>query len=435
MAATNRPRIASFAAPTLIVLGLVAGLWSIYQWFELVKARTGGEISCSISETLDCAQVWEAPVAKAVHALTGVPVAGWGVVWGLVALAAGWRLRRARSREQAAPGAIAAARLVAITGVLACVGLLAVSAQLGVLCPTCLATYVLVGAYAAVAFFGTKVGELPNLQALDLRWVLGPVVLGWLLALGPGLHTPTGASVVEAEKGEDEAFDPDAQLAALVSKASPMEVGKIVEIIRRVATSTVAPPEPRRRIGSAKASVHLTDFSDVRCGHCRNLVEVLHFAREKMPHRFSEDARYFPLAPGCNPLLSPEGSDPSGVRCFGAKVLLCFEQHPKYEEFRALVFQNQASLDAEMVGRLATKVLGVSEAEVAACGSSSDIDATLAADIELAQRYGLRGTPLVLANGVEIPGNPKLVYALLLSGADPDHAVFRNAIRTEKRQP
>ena len=46
----------------------------------------GGTPFCAASGSDGCAALWDAPFALAAHRLTGVPIAGWGVVWGLTAL-------------------------------------------------------------------------------------------------------------------------------------------------------------------------------------------------------------------------------------------------------------------------------------------------------------------------------------------------------------
>src|SRR5687767_9061603 len=71
----------------LVLLGLAlaeVGL-SIFQWNELLTLRAGGTTSCGINATVNCETVWNSAFASRMHGLTGLPVAGLGVVWGLVA--------------------------------------------------------------------------------------------------------------------------------------------------------------------------------------------------------------------------------------------------------------------------------------------------------------------------------------------------------------
>jgi hypothetical protein len=64
-------------------IALVHTAWALFQWYELIVARRGGDIVCVGGG--HCAEVWSSPFATAVHARTGMPVAAWGVVWGIAA--------------------------------------------------------------------------------------------------------------------------------------------------------------------------------------------------------------------------------------------------------------------------------------------------------------------------------------------------------------
>lgn len=427
MATATEARVSVSAALALAALGLLEGLWSVYQWVELSRALDGADLSCSVSETVDCARVWAAPSAKAIHELTGVPVAGWGVVWGLAALVAGLRVYWARRRGVAVGAAVWGARMVAIGGVVAVVFLFAVSAQMGVFCPTCVGTYGIVGAYVGVAVFGARAPRPAELAGTDLLPVVVTVVVGWLIVLYPGLRTPTGSGGLDADAGTESA---EAALRRVTNELPPNVVSEIRRMMRTVATST-AGPTPRRRIGPAQAPLRLTDFSDVLCGHCKNLVEVLHTVRARYPGRFSEDARYFPLAAKCNPLIERGREHPSdATRCFATRALLCVEDHPSYAEFRMALFEAQRSLSVERVRALASEILGVSAAELDGCQTSKAVEAKLTADVALANQYGLRGTPLLLVNGVEVPNHQVVVLTMLLAGGDPDHPVLVDASGT-----
>ena len=77
----------------LIALALLALALGLYQWIELIQIRTGGPAPlCSLSETINCAAVWNSPLAKTIHDVTGIPFAGWGVAWSLIVLLIGIEL-------------------------------------------------------------------------------------------------------------------------------------------------------------------------------------------------------------------------------------------------------------------------------------------------------------------------------------------------------
>ena len=73
----------------IILLGaaLLAIALGVYQWIELVQIRSGATSPlCSVSETIDCAAVWNSPLANAIHGKTGIPLAGWGIAWAAIVL-------------------------------------------------------------------------------------------------------------------------------------------------------------------------------------------------------------------------------------------------------------------------------------------------------------------------------------------------------------
>src|SRR5258707_783043 len=87
-------------------IALVHTGWALFQWYELVVSRSGGEIICGPGGG-HCAEVWDSPFASAVHARTGLPVAAWGGAWSIAALAlplvAPLRIARRRVAEPRAP--------------------------------------------------------------------------------------------------------------------------------------------------------------------------------------------------------------------------------------------------------------------------------------------------------------------------------------------
>jgi serine/threonine-protein kinase len=120
---------------TLLGLGLAEVCLSIFQWVELRTVEAGGTAVCSINATVNCETVWTSPFAQRLSALTGLPVAGLGVVWGLAAaVCAGSLLWRARSDRPLRP-AVLPIRTVGVIAALACITLVAGSISAGALCP------------------------------------------------------------------------------------------------------------------------------------------------------------------------------------------------------------------------------------------------------------------------------------------------------------
>src|SRR3972149_6574855 len=69
----------------LIVLGGLSALLSVFLWGQLLLGRQGGLAVCGPGASTASAPVWTPPFASAVHRVGGVPFAGWGLVWSLVA--------------------------------------------------------------------------------------------------------------------------------------------------------------------------------------------------------------------------------------------------------------------------------------------------------------------------------------------------------------
>lgn len=178
----------------LAALGLLSALLSGFLWRQLLVARAGGTPVCGFGDEGACGALWDSGFASAVHETTGVPVAGWGLVWGIVALAlpllalAVGRARDGGHRSEAAVRA--GVEWVALGGLVATVVLAGVSVTQGIFCAGCVGTYVLALAYFAAAWMGLGGGLLPQPLGPGLGTALGATVLAFLVLLIPGLRTP-----------------------------------------------------------------------------------------------------------------------------------------------------------------------------------------------------------------------------------------------------
>ena len=443
----------AWSLASLSATAAVCGLLAVYQWMELLG---DGSSFCSINEVLNCSAVWQAPLAKQWQALTGVPVAGWGLLWALLALMAGvWAVgARLQRGDGAAPAA--AVQLVAVAGVVTAILLGGYSLSLGQICLTCWTTYALVGAYAGLAWFlsGPVFPSRPDgraLQAAALPLAIAGVVafvgLRW-----PGAHTPIpGEALVEVtapvrasrtgpnDRPLDAPSDARSDSMSEAGKAPQSAVGEYLstlpETVRRnvlqgleayrVAERPALPDlGPRPYLGAAAAPIRITDFSDLRCPHCASLARAMEQIARQIPKeavRF--ESRYFPLDAECNPRLS--GSDGTHVRCTAAKTLICSQDHERYEELRQRMFRAQSTLTVARVRELATEVLGRSVVTgLDDCLASEDTKAKLAEDIDYAARFDIRGTPMVVMNGRQVLAYPPLLLALVLADGDPNHAAF-----------
>jgi hypothetical protein len=101
----------------LVVLGTLSALWSVVLWEELVRVRSGGGSFCGLGGKFDCSAVWNGAFASTVHKLTALPIAGWGLVWSVVAffLPLAALLRRAENKP--IDPLVSAVRLTGLAGI------------------------------------------------------------------------------------------------------------------------------------------------------------------------------------------------------------------------------------------------------------------------------------------------------------------------------
>lgn len=420
-------------------LGALSALWSLFLWAELVRSRSGGGSFCGSGGKLDCTAVWNGALASAVHRLTGLPVAGWGLVWSVTAfvLPLAGLARLASNRP---PGALlSAVRLTAVAGLLSVAVLLAASALAGVFCVACIGTYLIVAAYAGVALLSWRRAGLPD-SGRGGALALGCTAAAFALLLYPGLHTPKTSgeagrrAVAEAaglserapaeNPGRAGTGDPgrDRKLADLIATLDPagrQVLADSLAIYRRSPAATL--PPPRALVGSTMAPIRITEFTDILCEHCAGLQETLRTLREfSPPGSFSVDARQYPLDGRCNPKFQPGKGD--DVRCVAAAARICLEPSGREPEFAGALFARQQGLTREQVFTLAEPYMP--RQALAACVAAPATRAALDQDIAAAEQFDSDGTPIVAVNGRRGTSFGAFLYAMVLTRGNPDHPAF-----------
>ena len=415
----------------LTAVGVVAALWALFLWSELVLSRVGGTPFCALGGAADCSAIWSSGFATAVHRLSGLPVAGWGLAWGLAA--AGLPLLALVRYAEGRPDAslVSAIRLTAAAGVATVVVMAAASAVERAFCLGCIVTYVLVGGYSGIALIGWPRAGLPQVVRGAIV-AAGSTALAVLLLLYPGLRTPraTGeagreaiasAAASRAHAGTGDVAR-DQQVQELVASLSPELTQTLADSLGIYRSEPERAPIPARALkGPADAPVRITEFTDVRCDRCAELHETLAALRGSLPPgSFSVDSRQFPLDAECNPLLQGPPRDP--VRCLAARARICLEGHAQATAFDAALFAEQKSLTPDRVLALAAPHLPRGGLE--ACMTSEATAARLRSDIELASRYEPDGTPIVVVNGRRGTSFGPFLYALVLTRGSADHPAF-----------
>lgn len=203
------PRPGAAALALAVALAAAHALWALFQWTQLILARRGGDHFCGLGEAGSCAAVWDLPLASAAQSATGLPVAGWGLVWSVVAFALPlWALVR-RARGRPLEPFWSATLLTVLAGIASVMVLAGASVAAHIFCTTCVITYALVLAYAAVCL-----GAADRPPAAQLRrgalLAVGTTLVAFLALLYPGLRTPQASATersafLEAAKGPMEA--------------------------------------------------------------------------------------------------------------------------------------------------------------------------------------------------------------------------------------
>jgi Thioredoxin len=395
----------------LVGLGAAAALWSLLLWGDLVTSRALGASVCTFGAGRDCGVLWDAPFATGVHAWTGIPVAGWGLVWGLAALALPLELLRRIAEQRPQPALLTAVRLVAAGGALGVFVLASVALSARAFCAGCFASYVIVLGYAGIALFDWRPHGVPELGR-GAGLAAGAVLAAYLLLLYPGTRTSRGGAdpAVAAAAGSGEL---DAFIGSLGS-AVRQQLSDSLEIYRRSPQLSAAP------LRSTGPVLEIVDFTDVLCPACAELHSTLEQLRKiAAPGAISIESLQFPLDASCNALVE-RGGEP--VRCDAALARICLTGRPGAREYDGALFAEQDSLDSARVRALAEGHIPAVDLE--ACLADPATRRTLEEQIDLARRFEIEGTPLVVVNGRRGTSVGAFLYALLLSGGDPDHPAF-----------
>lgn len=420
---------ASLRTPLLLASGfaLANGLWSLFLWRQLLVSRSGGEAYCALGGS--CADLWDGAFASHVHALTGIPVAGWGLVWSAAALGLcllAWNAARSdRDPEPFYSGV----SLFALGGALGVVVLVAASALGGRFCGSCAIAYALVAAFAGLAF-SMRSQLLP--KSLGAGVVPGGVALflAFVLFLIPGLRTPKAGAQLGAEMLAESAAtsstagapaDPMRHVRQMMGRLPPAELQHLANVrAEYVAGARVNGPPPRAIVGERMAPVRLTTWTDSGCSHCGSFHDAMMQLERVIPkNSFSIDQRVYPLDSSCNEHIVGTGND---VVCLAAQVRVCLEHDPRAYELAGWLHTDAAPLTPDSVYAVATRL--TSREKLDACVASAETREKIQKDVAFGAQAGLKGTPFVLMNGRPAATYIPFLYAMIVARGDVNHPVF-----------
>lgn len=410
-------------AKLLLGLALIGAALTLYQWIELTQIRTGGATPfCSISATLDCAAIWNSPLSIWLQQYTGLPFAAFGLAFSLICFGLAVRLLLS-SGNSTIGNIMLSLRIVTGTAAVIAIALLGYSLFLGIFCPTCVLFYLIVGASAYLAF-----KNLPN----GGDWLMsGLHSAGWLAAavlllMYPGMKTPlhnaTDLDLAQTTSTPGEGVS--SPLATFLQSLEPNARQALADTLAMYkAAPLVDSPvdEQRLAFGNKESPVHIIEWLEIRCPHCKNLhTAMTEIRRISPPGSFSEDIRYFPLDNECNPQI--ERTEGSGVSCLAAKILIC-SKGSEGDKLRSALFEEQKTLTRNRIWDIAA-TNEIRRAELEQCIVSPETTTQLKSDIDFAQAHNLEGTPLVVINMRKAPAVPLLIYSLILAGGNANHPDF-----------
>jgi serine/threonine-protein kinase len=393
----------------LALLGAGVAAWS----FVLLRAQNAPETVCTAGG--GCASLWTAPFALTVQRMTSVPVAGWGLVWGLAATGLGL-VALVRAGRGSIDAIVTALRLLSAAGLLGVFVLVGVIVSERTFCPPCAGAHALVLAHAGVALL---VWRRLGLARPGPGAVLAGASLLWAYIVVAFAASSVPASAVPAAAKPDATAD--ATLREFIEKMPGPGRQALSDALGRMRRGpALTLPAARALRGPATAPVRFTEFTDVRCSHCAELHHVWQQLEQALPPgSFSVESRFYPLDGGCNAALrGAPARDP--VRCLAPQVQICRENDPGARALAGALFAEQRTLTPERVSELA----GGDRAALEACVASEETRSKLEGDVALANQYSPEGTPLVLVNGRLGSAQPPFLYAMVLSRGSPDHPAF-----------
>ncbi len=194
-------------------------------------------------------------------------------------------------------------------------------------------------------------------------------------------------------------------------------------IYRNAPRITRAADQKRLIFGEATAPLHLIEWTDIRCPHCKHLENALEEIRRVAPAgSWSEEARHFPLDSECNP--NAQRSDGSGVSCLAAKLQICLamdnSKSTEFNRVRSTLFKEQRVLTRDRIWQIATTDTKQRK-KLEACVKSPQTAKTLREDIDYAIQHKLEGTPLVVINNRKATALPAMIYTMIMvMGRDND---------------
>jgi protein-disulfide isomerase/uncharacterized membrane protein len=332
---------------------------------------------CNVSQNVNCDAVLASPYGRFLE----IPVP----VWAIAAFGLGAALALPGALGMGSGLADLALVVVASSSLGFTLFMVAIAAlKLKALCLLCLATYVVVAAWAIVVF--PFAARFPSVG----RW-LGRRATAYAAAL-LGLLAAVSAGAWSASR-----VPPALENVQAICETDP----RFCEYYREQpvsAAGTVVGSDPHAK-GAADAPITIVEFSDFQCPACGQAFRDLHdlVARRRDVRLVF---RHFPLDERCNAEIA-RGVHPMG--CLAACAAECAGQQGKFWEYHDLLFQNQAALARDSLFAFA-RDNGLDIARFRTCLDDPATLDLVRDDVRAGSALGIKSTPTIFINGRRIEG-------------------------------
>jgi len=182
-------------------------------------------------------------------------------------------------------------------------------------------------------------------------------------------------------------------------------------------------------LGPANAPAQLVVFSDFQCPACRGYAPLLHTLADQYPQQLQIVYKHYPLSKACNPTMQ---GDMHPRACEAAYAAEAARKQGKFWPLHDKLIATSLKEDKSIIDTLA-QASGVDIERFRAESLEESTKAKVQADIDLATRLNVHGTPSVFLNGRPVADRrPQAVRVLIdnlvqTAAAEPSGAPHRVA--------
>lgn len=344
----------------IAVLMIGTGIYLTNHYYVTLFPTTLG----SASSLCDVSSFWNCDVAthSKIAAIAGVPIAFFGLLHGLLLLAASIFPSENFERTCSAVTKYNALGTLVLMGY----SLFA----LGGLCPVCSIYYVLSWAACALFWrFGIN-SWMPDIKITAIAFavlILGSVGFNRYTSDRVQKQSNLSAQVVNQYKALADYGDPETP--------SPFKI--------HAATANFA-----------EAPLRVSIFSDFQCPFCKIVGEQMHALVRRYKDKINVQYFFYPLDSACNTNVK---SAMHPVACRAAMLAAC--DPAKFNAVHDEIFAKQETLRLDSLKSIADKH------GLASCFESQNTRDQVLASINAATKFNLRSTPTIIINGKKIEGS------------------------------